>query len=175
MIEKIECSYAARPEITDDILAKLSDLMTEDYVFYAISTEWRSFIGAHRLFRAFETGEYRLYVAYGKNDEFLGCAFGARESDNPTQFYGHVMFRLGANALECMKYLEALCIEDSHADGVPLKSICAVIPNYNRAAQRLATRLGYECLGQFGDIEVERGENRKFYNCKQFVKKLEKD
>jgi len=169
---KVDCAYAERSEVTPELLTSISNLMTEDYVFFAISHEFRSFAGTHRLFKRMESGEVKVYSAYGVDGHFLGCAFGEDDGLEPGQFYGHIMFYRVADALECMRLIEQVCIENHRDEGKELTSICACIPDYCYAAQRLAKRLGYTDQGYVPDLEVKRGEDDRNFKCKRFVKKV---
>lgn len=168
----VACAYAVRPEVTDANLREVSNLLCQDHVFYAVDPSFRSYVGAHRLFRSFEDGSQRLYFSYAGDGKFLGCAWGGTESEFPRQFYGHFIFHRHVDAFSCVDRMIGVCDGDYRADGVVLATLCSVVPDYNRAAGILNRRLGFKDMGVVDRFEV-RGADDRLYRCRKFVLDME--
>jgi len=126
-----------------DDLVSLSNLLVEDHVFRALDPRLRSFIGVHRLFCGIASGAIKAYAALGDKGEFLGCFFGALNSD--AEFEGHALFHRGVDVAAVEKMTEAEMRRDYRENfQIEVTTLAGCIPVENRAANRMARRAGFK-------------------------------
>ena len=125
-----------------ETLSLLSDLWTEEHIFYSLDHRLKTFHGAHLLFSKIESGTVRVYGAFTCNGEVCGIFFGCTEEKDPLMFSAHVAFLRGVDTVACESLIERAIAEDYEHEGVTLKGLCAYIPEHNRAAKLFARRTG---------------------------------
>lgn len=123
----------------DRTLRLLSDLFVQKHVFPVLDKRVKTFVGAHRLFKNIENGFVRVYGAFYQG-RIIGVCFGHLENEH--DFCTHVAFCRHSRVLDgCFACADAMINEFSQ-EGVEIKNIVGYIPDYNKAAQRLARRFG---------------------------------
>ena len=129
----------------DRTLRILSDLFVQKHIFPVIDKRVKTYYGAHCLFRNIERGFVRVYGAFYK-DKLIGCCFGHLE-ENSSDFCVHIVFLRHCKALDgCFACADTM-IQEYAQEGVTIDAIVGYIPDYNRAALRLARKFGCVDLG----------------------------
>ena len=137
--------FAARLPKDDRTLRLLSDLFVQKHIFPVLDKRVKTFVGAHRLFKNIESGYVRVYGAFFQ-DKVMGVCFGHLEPGTQ-DFCTHLAFLRHTKALAGCAACADVMVKEYREQGIAIKNIVGYIPDYNRAALRLARLYGCEDCG----------------------------
>jgi hypothetical protein len=137
--------FAARLPKDDRTIRLLSDLFVQEHIFPALDKRVQTYAGAHKLFKNIESGFVRVYGAFYQ-EKLMGVCFGHLE-EGTSDFCTHLAFLRHTKALEGCASCAAVMVEDYKREGIIVKNIVGYIPDYNRAALRIARLYGCEDCG----------------------------
>lgn len=163
-----QISYAKRLINNDWTIHALSNLLPQEHIFKALDRRVKTYYGAHKLFKAVESGDVRVYGAFTENNLLAGVCYGS--ADDEQNFIVHILFCRDVNAITgCEKCTEVM-INEYAEEGIEIKSIIGHIPAFNRAAIRLSRKLGYEDMGETKDFCFVKDVYH--YPCRIIQKKI---
>lgn len=147
-------------------LLALSNFFVEPHIFPMLDGRVKTFLGAHLLFSRIESGAVRVYGAFA-GAFLLGCCFGALD-DERVSFSVHVVCPRKIDAVAVCSACEKAMIADYRKDGVEVNYVVGYIPDYNRAAIRMAKRYGCSDFGIRNDKTIYH--NRTEVPCREMRK-----
>lgn len=158
--------FAQKLPPSEDTAYLVSRLLYEKHIYKAVDDRLHDLWVAHQFLQDIESGKTLVFGVF-EDDTFCGCANGELNGD---VFTVHALFRRKVDVAKAVWLIEKEIKKYSIESGIEIKSIIGTIPEYNRAALRMAKRAGYTDCGIAENVEHRK--NGKIITCRLMRKEI---
>ncbi len=151
----------------DATLRFISPFLAKEHIQRNIDDNLRTYYGIYDFFLNLRLGRFRAYGVFntGAPFQFYGFTFGYLDDTGET-FEDHAFWDRGVDAAACTLLCRDFMVDEFARDGIAVTSAVGYIPDRNRAAQRMAKRVGAVDKGIRPDkLFLKDG---KLYPCREF-------
>jgi hypothetical protein len=141
--------FCKKLDLSEDTVYQVSRLLYEEHIYKAVDDRLHDVWYAHKFLQDIESGKILVFGVF-KDDVFAGCANGELNGDVLTV---HALFKRKVDVAKAALLIEKEIKKYSISSGIEIKAIIGTIPEYNRAALRMAKRAGYTDCGIAENVE----------------------
>lgn len=151
----------------DATLRFISPFLAKEHIQRSIDDTFRTYYGIYDFMLNIRLGRYRAYGVFNTGTPFRFYGFTAGYLDDTGEtFVDHAFWDRGVDAAACTLLCRDMVRDEFAREGIIITSAVGYIPDRNRAAQRMARRLGAVDLGIRKDkLFLKDG---KLYPCREF-------
>lgn len=158
--------FAKKLDPSEDTAYLVSRLLYEKHIYNAVDDRLHDVWYAHKFLQDIESGKTFVFGVF-KDDVFAGCATGELNGNVLTV---HALFKRKIDIAKAALLIEDEIKKYCKKSSVEIKTIVGNIPEYNRAALRMANRAGYTDSGIADNVEHRK--NGRIIPCRLMRKEI---